>query len=466
MTALPVTIDYALAMGGGIGDDHAPTDAQLDAMAPEVAQAVQRVRERHRSGELGFFGLPADRRPLADMDRWLEALDPSIEEVLVLGIGGSSLGARAIYHALSGPPELAQPSPGRRRLHFPDNSDPWQLAALLERLPPERTLAIVTSKSGGTVETAAQYLAVRAWLDRAVGGDAARRHLVLITDPDQGPLRELARADDLMAFDIPPNVGGRFSVLTPVGLLPARLAGHDAHALLEGAEAMARACERSAVRENPAALLAALHVLHHRQHGRNIHVLMPYADALRPFAAWYVQLWAESLGKRLDRQGRPVETGPTPIPAVGATDQHAQVQLFMEGPRDKLVSFIAVRHHPADLTIPSSPGAFAYLGGHTFGALLDAERRGTTLALARDGRPSVTLRIDAVNATALGALLFLYEAATAFAGELYDVNAFDQPGVELGKRLATGLLGKPGHEEAAREVQEAEAALPDRYRVA
>jgi glucose-6-phosphate isomerase len=464
MTAFPVSIDYALAMAEGVGEGHAPAEAELDAIAPEVAAAVAAVRDRSRNGDLGFFSLPDDRRPLAAIDAWLETLDPTVEEVLVLGIGGSSLGGRAIYHALSGPPELVRPSAGRRRLHFPDNSDPWQLTALIGQLRPERTLAIVISKSGGTVETAAQYLAVRRWLEEALGPEAARRHMVLVTDPDQGPLRELARSEGLQAFDIPRNVGGRFSVLTPVGLLPARLAGHDARALLDGAAAMARACERAAVRENPAALLAALHVLHHRHHGRPIHVLMPYADALRPFAAWYVQLWAESLGKRHDRDGQQVESGPTPIPAVGATDQHAQVQLFMEGPRDKLITFIAVRQHPADLTIPPSQDAFAYLGGHTFGALLDAERRGTALALGRDGRPSLTLRIDAVNAGTLGALLFLYEAATAFAGELYDVDAFDQPGVELGKRLATGLLGKPGSEDAAQEVREAEAALPERFR--
>jgi glucose-6-phosphate isomerase len=465
MPSLPVTVDYALAMAAGVGADRAPDDARLDALGPEVEAAVGRVLARSRSGELGFFTLPDDRRSLAAIDAWVTALDPALDEVLVLGIGGSSLGCRAIYHALSGPPELVRPSPHRRRLHFPDNSDPWQLGALLERLPPERTLAVVTSKSGGTVETAAQYLAVRAWLEQHLGADRARARLAIVTDPEAGPLRALARADGLAAFDVPPNVGGRFSVLTAVGLLPTRLAGHDARALLDGAAAMARACERPSLRDNPAALLAALHVLHHREHGRPIHVLMPYADALRPFAAWFVQLWAESLGKRLDRQGRTVESGPTPVPAVGATDQHAQVQLFMEGPRDKLVTFIAVGEHPADCPIPPSTGAFAYLGGHTFAALLDAERRGTALALAADGRPSLTLRVGAVDAASLGALLFLYEAATAFAGELYDVDAFDQPGVELGKRLATGLLGKPGTEDAAREVREREAALPTRYRI-
>ncbi|MFW5925731.1 MAG: glucose-6-phosphate isomerase, partial [Myxococcota bacterium] len=342
MTALPLRIDYALATAAGVGPDHGLTDEQLDAAAPAVEAGVRHVQERARAGELGFVHLPRDRRPLESIDRWLGGVDPAIEDVLVLGIGGSSLGARAIYHALAGPPELVQPSPGRRRLHFPDNSDPWLLAGLLEHLAPEKTMAVVTSKSGGTVETATHYLTVRAWLEQALGATEAKKRLVLITDPDRGPLRELARAEGLAAFDVPPHVGGRFSALTPVGLLPARLAGVDVRGLMDGAAAMATACEKPALRENPAALLAALHVLHHRHHGRSIHVLMPYADALRPFAAWYVQLWAESLGKRFDRKGDRVESGPTPVPAVGATDQHAQVQLFMEGPRDKLVTFVSV----------------------------------------------------------------------------------------------------------------------------
>jgi glucose-6-phosphate isomerase len=193
--------------------------------------------------------------------------------------------------------------------------------------------------------------------------------------------------------------------------------------------------------------------------------MMPYSDRLRPFAAWYVQLWAESLGKRQDRQGAIVERGPTPIAAVGATDQHAQMQLFMEGPRDKVITFIQVRDAGRDLVIPRAKGASAYLGGTTLNDLLDAEREGTTQALATDGRPSLTLSLQRLDASTLGALFFLYEAATAFAGELYDVHAFDQPGVEHGKRLAYGLLGREGYEATAQEVRALQASRPTRHRV-
>jgi glucose-6-phosphate isomerase len=320
------------------------------------------------------------------------------------------------------------------------------------------------SKSGGTVETAAQMHVVRTWLTRAVGADGLRTRWVAITDPRKGALRELADREHWLTLAIPTNVGGRFSALTAAGLLPATLAGIDCEGLLDGAASIERRSQHSDLRDNPAGLLAALSYLHERK-GRSIHVLMPYSDRLRAFAAWYVQLWAESLGKRFDRQGQRVESGPTPLPAVGATDQHAQMQLFMEGPRDKLITFIGVQRPERDLTIPDSTGPDAYLNGKTLAELLDAERRGTTEALASDGRPSITLHVPELEPYALGSLLMLYELATALAGELYGVDAFDQPGVELGKRLAFGLLGRSGYEQEAATIAERERKRPTRYRL-
>ena len=305
---------------------------------------------------------------------------------------------------------------------------------------------------------------IRRWLESALGAEASRKHIVAITDPKDGSLRAEATAEGWATLAVPSNVGGRFSLLSPVGLLPALLGGVDVDELLAGAHAMAKRCETPELRDNPAGILAAVHVLQHRLRARPIAVMMPYSDRLRPFAAWYVQLWAESLGKRVNRAGQVVEMGPTPIAAVGATDQHAQMQLFMEGPRDKVLTFIRVADPGRDLTIPQSKGANAYLGGATLNTLLDAEREGTTQALASDGRPSLTLSVERLDAFAMGALFFLYEAATAFAGELYGVHAFDQPGVELGKRLAYGLLGREGYERTAQEVRTAQAKRPKRYR--
>ena len=338
---------------------------------------------------------------------------------------------------------------GRPRLHVLDNVDPETIAALLDRLDLATTLFVVTSKSGGTAETMSQYLVVRARLERA--GLAPARHLVFVTDPRNGALRPLAEAEKIAALDIPANVGGRFSVLAPVGVLPAALIGIDVAALLDGAADMARRCDSAELARNPAGTFAALQYLADTRAGKPMQVLMPYSDPLRDFAAWFVQLWAESLGK-IRPDGRSV--GPTPIAALGATDQHSQVQLFMEGPADKTVTFLAVRERGTDVEIPRLHGdvtELAYLGGHTLGELIDVEQRATAGALARRGRPNMTLHLDRVDAWHVGALIMFFEIATAYAGQLYGVNAFDQPGVELGKQFAYALLGRPGADAARAE---------------
>lgn len=464
MSTTRLRIDYSLAMAEAVGVGNGLTAEVLASEQTAFAQGVKRVLARVDKGELGFWKLPDTSAYLDACDKVVDKLGKNIDDVLVLGIGGSSLGARAAVQALGNPLATVGLGDGPR-IHFPDNSDPWLFKALLDKLDPKRTLSLVVSKSGGTVETAAQMLCAQQWFESALGADALKQHMIAITDPEKGSLRAFARERGLETLEIPSNVGGRFCILTAAGLLPLRLLGIDVKPMLKGAQDMARRCESENLLENPAGIFAALHIQHMRLFQHSVHVLMPYSDALRPISAWFVQLWAESLGKRIDRSGRVLEIGPTPIPAVGATDQHAQVQLFIEGPRDKLVSFIAVDQPLCDLTIPESKGDNAYLGGHSLAELLDAERRGTALALARNGRPSLAIHLPKLDAEQLGALFFLLEAATAFAGELLDVDAFDQPGVEEGKRLAFGLLGRKGYEAQREAVLKLESERPSHYSV-
>jgi glucose-6-phosphate isomerase len=224
-------------------------------------------------------------------------------------------------------------------------------------------------------------------------------------------------------------------------------------ALLRGAGALEARCRTDELLQNPAGVFAVLQWLADTKRGKPIHVLMPYSDPLRDIALWFVQLWAESLGK-VTPAGQHV--GPTPVPALGATDQHSQVQLFMEGPFDKTVTFLAVRDSGADLTIPHLHGDvpdLAYLGGHSLAELLNTERRATAGALASRGRPSATITLDSVDPAHLGELLMFFEIATAYAGALYGVNAFDQPGVELGKLFTYGIMGRPGFDSSRREFE-------------
>ena len=422
--------------------------------AGDFARVRDGLRRRRDANVLGFLDLPDDAALHAQSTAFAQRVRGQFDDVVVLGIGGSALGPIALRTALLKPQWNALSSAERAgwpRLQVLDNVDPRTIEALLDRLDLARSVFIVTSKSGGTAETMAQYLIIRGRLDRALRDDAAR-HLVFVTDPAKGALRAIARTDGITALDIPANVGGRFSVLTPVGILPAALVGIDTAALLAGAADMAKRCAAEALHQNPAGVFASLQYIADTSLGRHIHVFMPYADALRDMADWFVQLWAESLGKH--RAAGDAGIGPTPYAALGATDQHSKVQLFMEGPPDKTVCFLAVREEAVRLEIPALHAdvkELGYLGGHRLGELLDIERRATAGALARRGRPNLTLELERVDAWHLGALFMLLEVATIYAGELYGVDPLDQPGVELGKQFTYAMLGRPDAEAARQE---------------
>jgi glucose-6-phosphate isomerase len=453
-----LTLDYsnmmAEAVAGGI------SESELRDAGLAFRSVWASVRQRHARGELGFLDLPTDQALFAQSRELADTIrrDGRYGDIVLLGIGGSALGPLALRTALRSPGWNMLPTDvrgGCPRLHILDNVDPISINGLLGRLPLDHTLFLVVSKSGGTAETMAQYLVVRGRL--ADAGIPLHRHFVFVTDPEHGALRRISRLDGIRALDIPPNVGGRFSVLSPVGILPAALMGIDVAALLEGAADMRERCETEQLLANPAGIYAALHWLADVRHGKRTHVFMPYSDPLRDFALWFVQLWAESLGK-LRTDGWHV--GPTPVAALGATDQHSQVQLFMEGPLDKIVTFVAVNELDGDITIPNvhpDMGDLGYLGGHRLGELLHIERRATAGALARRGRPNMTLTLERVDPWHVGGLIMLLELATAFAGELYGVNAYDQPGVELGKRFTYAMLGREGFDDA---VQEWDALAP------
>jgi glucose-6-phosphate isomerase len=412
--------------------------------------------KRRGEGELGFLDLPGDVALHRQSTEFVKRTRGKYDDVVVLGIGGSALGPIALRTALR-KPQWNLLDAGERdlrpRLHVLDNLDPLTVSGLLDRVVKlERTLFVVTSKSGGTAETMAQYLVIRHQLEKH--RLSAKDHIVFVTDPHKGALRPIARADNIPALDIPQAVGGRFSVLSPVGVLPAALVGIDTAKLLKGAGDMAARCTSSRLRDNPAGTFAVLQFLADTKKGKHVHVLMPYSDALRDMAAWFVQLWAESLGKRQVKGMKHV--GPTPLAALGATDQHSQVQLFMEGPTDKTVTFISVPRGDADVEIPNvhpDVTELAYLGGHSLGEVLDVERRATAGALAARGRPNMTVELPDVSAASVGALFMLFETATIYAGALYGVNPLDQPGVELGKQFTYAMLGRPDADAARREFE-------------
>jgi len=459
-----IKLRYGRMFQDQLDGEHGLSRARLTELALRFGAIRTEVSHRRTAGEYGFYQLVDQDDTVRQIKAFAEGLGQAHDHVLVLGIGGSALGTKALLNALRRPAWNEWDDEGRDffpRLTILENVDPTSVAAALARIDPRRVLVNVISKSGGTAETMAQYLVVRQWLHDALGA-AASRHVVFTTDPARGALRELAQQDRIPTLDVPPAVGGRFSVLSPVGLLPAALVGIDVAGLLAGARRAVERSEPDDLLQNPAALYAALHWAADTGLGARVHVLMPYTDRLRELAEWYRQLWAESLGKRVDREGKVVHVGPTPIGAVGATDQHSQVQLFMEGPFDKVITFATVNDLGVDVAIPDRsadptaarlPPDLEYLQGHTLGELLRAEYEATSAALAQMGRMSCTLALPDLTADTLGEVIMFFQLATGYAGAWYGIDPFDQPGVELGKRLTYAAMGRPGYEPAGSENQ-------------
>jgi glucose-6-phosphate isomerase len=443
-------LHYGRLFSDRLDGEHGLSRVRLTDLARRFGDVQAEVRRRRGQGEYGFHRLAEQAPAVQQIRRFAEGVGQAFDHVLVLGIGGSALGMKALLNALKRPGWNELDDEGREffpRLTVIDNVDPSSVAEALRRIDPRRALVNVISKSGGTAETMAQYLVIRQWLDQALGPAAATRHLVFTTDPAKGALREIAQGEGIAALEVPPDVGGRFSVLSPVGLLPAALVGIDIEGLLTGArQAIARA-EADDLLHNPAALWSALHWAADATLGARIHVLMPYTDRLREFAEWFRQLWAESLGKAKDRRGQAVHVGPTPVAAVGSTDQHSQVQLFMEGPFDKVVTFIALDRFADEVTIPERDGLppdLAYLPGHSLAELLHAEYLATAAALSRMGRMNCSIHLPELSPAVIGEAMMFFQLATGYAGVWYGVDPFDQPGVELGKRLTYSAMGRPG----------------------
>lgn len=448
---LSLDLNHAMSLSCGRGG---LSEEDFSTLLPPLKRALASIAQQRSQGGLAWVDLPSDEAARREIQTLAAGLAGKFDDLVVLGIGGSSLGARAVFEALSHPFHnlLARDKRPGMRLFFPDNSDPNTLSALLDTLDLKHTAFAAVTKSGGTAETLAQLSVVKSCLDQSVGAQAFASQVVAVTDPKEGALRAIATQEGLASLPVPPAVGGRFSVLSACGLLPAAAAGIDVEALCAGASSVAKRFEEPANSNAPAMLAALLHFMDQKR-ARPLHVLMPYADALRGTGDWFVQLWAESLGKKQGDRA----VGPTPLRAVGATDQHSLLQLLMEGPSDKVVVFVSVEEVERDLEIPkvfAEHRATDYLAGLPMSRLLDTERRATTLALAKSERPSVTLKLPRLDAFHLGEMLMFFELATAVAGELYGVNPYDQPGVELGKRYTGGMLGREGYEADGREVKQ------------
>lgn len=443
-----------------VGRHHGVTPSDLAAIEGPLGKAHKAVVEQCRTGKLGYAALPTHPEYAKQVKTLVAKYKPNVSDLVVLGIGGSALGNIALHHALNPVTYnlLSERKRGGPRLFVLDNVDPMLVSDTLKFVGRRlgTTLFNVISKSGETAETAAQFMVIRNMLQNKLGDNFAR-HVVATTDAKKGTLHDIAKADGLDTLVVPGDVGGRFSVLSPVGLFSAAMCNIDIDAVLRGAEAMRQVVEVMDLMQNPAAILAAVKYIMYTKKSKPMHVMMPYSNRLYMLADWYRQLWAESLGKQTDREGNEIFTGPTPIKALGTTDQHSQVQLYREGPNDKLVVFLEVLKHPRDVRLPRDmfedvPG-LSYLRNTRLSKLLQAEKRATEYALAQSKRPSVTIQFPEITPEAIGQFLYLYEFTTSLMGELMNINAYDQPAVELGKQATFALMGRPGYEEMIKPIK-------------
>jgi len=437
-----------------VGKGNGISRAEAERSRGKALKALAGFRKLSEQGLYGFPHLPFQAQTIKEVADFAAKARGGYDTVCVVGIGGSALGAWALDCGIRGPhPVQGAYSPERPRIVILDNVDPAFTEQALASMDRTKTIVVVIAKSGGTAETVSTFLIVREWLN-----DPSR--IVAVTTQGKGDLFALAEKEGYRTFGIPENVGGRFSVLSPVGLAPAALAGIDIKKLCRGAAAMTHTSWQEDLGENIALRAALYHWLVWTRKAKPIQVAFPYSNHLWGTAFWFRQLWAESLGKARDRKGAEVHTGQTPVAALGATDQHSQVQLYIEGPNDKVFTFWAVEKFNATGKIPkvkTGLPAFDALSGQSLAKLIDAERRATAAAMVECGRPNCTVTLGRVDEEHLGAFLQMMEFETAFIGELLGIDAFDQPGVELGKKYTFALMGRSGYDEYVKRYSDYEA---------
>ncbi len=455
-----ITLDYRSADAAVIGEENGLNLAQeFDNYKDTIANIIASLNQRKdKPGQwLQWMNLGYNEETIWYVKEYAAMVKDRFENILVLGIGGSALGGLAVTEALLKPywNLLTQEQrSGLPRIFFLDNIDPDTMNGLFQILDLKKTLVNVITKSGSTAETMSQFMVVKNLLEQELGADY-RKNIVATTDKKTGILRQIAEQEGYKTFVVPDDVGGRFSVFSAVGLLPFALVGLDVDSMVNGIKDMDLALKNTDINENIAAQNALIHYLMDTQKGKNLSVMMPYSSRLKYVSDWYVQLWAESLGKNKDKFGNNVNVGPTPIKALGATDQHSQIQLYNEGPNDKVINFIRVREFDTILDIPRifEYTGIGYLGGKTINRLINAEADSTRVALADCLRPTVTISLEKVDAYNVAQLLYMLEVQTAIAGELYNINTFNQPGVEQAKNYTYALMGRAGYEDSAQAIQ-------------
>lgn len=459
-----VKVNYFNMMSDSIGD-RGISKQEITQMQQHALKCFDEVQAKRGLGWQGWMDLPTKQKDVVqDVLETANYIRSNFKYFVVLGIGGSALGPIAMFNACKHLyyNELSDDKRNGPKFYVIDNVDSERMNALLDIIDTNQTMFNVVTKSGATSETMSQYLIISDILTKKLGKNA-NKHIIATTDAKKGNLIKLAKLENYKTFIIPDGVGGRFSQFCPVGLLPAAVLGIDINEFLNGADLMDKRCNVRDIYANPALMLAILSKIS-MDKGYNINIVMPYADSLKYIADWFCQLWGESLGKAVDNDGKQVNVGQTPVKSLGVTDQHSQVQLYTEGPFDKVTTFIAVENFRSDITIPKGCEQFGdvnFLCGHTLSELLTKELYATMHALTQANRANYCISLSQVNANTLGQLMYLFMMQTAFTGQMLNIDAYNQSGVEEGKNATYALFGRKGYE--AKLAQMNSVAVSDKY---
>ena len=449
-------VDYNFMMKEHIGA-HGITREEIVKDIPKIQAAFQKVIRNSGKGWQEWTELVnTSKKELDELKKFGASIRKKCEHFVVFGIGGSGLGALAVTFALLNfrHNELPREKRNVPKYYIEDNIDPNRMKALLDVIDLNTSYFNVITKSGETSETLSQFFIIYEALKVVLGEKEAKERIIVTTTVGRGTLYEIAKKEGFKVFNIDRGVGGRFSVFSNVGLVPFSVFGIDIHSLIAGAKESRVNSEISDIFKNIALITAYLQVKN-MEMGKNISVFMPYSDQLKYMADFYAQLWGESLAKEYDNEGRKINCGQSPLKALGTTDQHSQVQLFMEGPFDKVTTFLAVEEFEVYAHISNTLDMTScdFLNGKSLNELFSAQRKATAFALKKQGRPSFTLFVDKVNAFSVGELLQYFMYQTAFAGALLNIDTYNQPGVEEGKKATFAMMNRNGYEEKMKEIE-------------
>jgi len=435
-----ITLNISNSMKDIIGDKGL-SKVKIESLEKKLKKFFKEIKQR-KWKELLFLDLPV--QDITDVKKIASKIKKEAEYFLLLGIGGSALGPKAIFEALS-PMHNFEKKP---MVFIYDNVDPVIFNKIIKTIQMDKTFINVITKSGSTAETVASFMVLWEIMHKIIG-NGTKEHFVITTDPEKGNLKKIAQKNKLTCLSIPPEIVGRYSVLSPVGILLTEIIGINSEEILKGAlDIREKIMIEENIWKNPALLMSCILYIYATEYNKIINVIIPYSDRLKAFSEWFCQIWAESLGK----QGK----GFTPYPSVGVTDQHSQLQLWIDGPKDKIIIFVKIEEYEEDIKIPfvfEERQELNYLAGHTFSELIKAEEESTEVTLTKAGIPNLTIKIPKISAYYMGQLFMFFEIVTVLTGFLIGINPFNQPAVEECKKFIYSIMGKKEYKEKRKEIE-------------